>query len=544
VSLGGEQRALPGRPDREQGSSEDHVADGREVALAETEGQMRAILDAALDCVISIDHRGLITYFNPAAEETFGYRSAEVIGRALAEVIVPPSLRDAHRAGFVRQLETGEPRILGRRIELTGMRSDGSEFPVELTVTRIDAQGAPSFTAYLRDITDRLTAEQELRAAHSRLEAIAAEQAALRHVATLVAQGAKPSDLFDAVCEQTGSLFGATRVNLAHFTPDGNDLTMAGWSSHQTHVPAGTRLPLDGETVNRIVQRTGRPARVDTYEGVSGELAALFRSLGIRSDVGAPVVVEGEVWGALIAGSDGSVKLPEDAEARLALFTELIATAISNAESQRALASSRKRIVTAADQTRRRIERDLHDGTQQRLVSLALELRAAQALVPPELDQLGAELTRIVDRLGTVQEELREIAHGIHPVILAEGGLAPALRTLARRSAVPVRLDVRVEGRLPEPIEVATYYVVSEALTNAAKHAHASVVQVDVEAADGIISASVRDDGEGGADPERGSGIVGLTDRVEALGGALALQSPNGAGTHLHIQIPLEATRS
>ncbi len=506
--------------------------------------QTRAILDAALDCVIRIDHHGLITYFNPAAEQTFRYRSVEVIGRVLAEVIVPPSLRDAHRAGLVRQLETGEPRILGRRIELTGMRSDGSEFPVELAVTRIDAQGAPSFTAYLRDITDRLTAEQELRAAHSRLEAIAVEQAALRHVATLVAQGAKPSDLFDAVCEQTGSLFGATRVNLVHFTPDGHSLTMAGWSSHQTHVPAGTRLPLDGETVNRIVQRTGRPARVDTYDGVSGELAALLRSLGIRSDVGAPVVVEGEVWGALIAGSDGSVKLPEDAEARLALFTELIATAISNAESQRALASSRKRIVTAADQTRRRIERDLHDGTQQRLVSLALELRAAQALVPPELDQLGAELTRIVDRLGTVQEELREIAHGIHPLILAQGGLAPALRTLARRSAVPVRLDVRVEGRLPEPTEVATYYVVSEALTNAAKHAHASVVHVDVEAADGIISASVRDDGEGGADPEQGSGIIGLTDRVEALGGALALQSPKGAGTHLHIQIPLEATRS
>jgi PAS domain S-box-containing protein len=532
VSLGEEERAPLG------------VADAPEAALAEMDDRARAVLDAALDCVVSIDHRGLITYFNPAAEETFGYRSEETVGRALADVIVPPALRDAHRAGFARHIATGAARILGSRIELTAMRRDGSEFPIELTVTRIDGPEAPSFTAYLRDITDRVTAERELRAVHGQLESIAAEQTALRRVATLVAEGAKPSEVFDAVCEQTGLLFGATRVNLAHFTPDGYNLTMAGWSSHETHVPAGTRLPLDGETIHRIVQRTGRPARVETYEGVHGELAALLRRLGICSDVGAPVVVDGEVWGGLMVGSDGSVQFPENAEARLADFTELIATAISNVESRNALASSRMRIVTAADETRRRIERDLHDGTQQQLVSLALDVRAAQASVPPGLDQLADELTRIVDGLGNVQEELREIARGIHPAILAEGGLAPALRTLARRSAVPVKLDVRVAGRLPEPVEVAMYYVVSEALTNAAKHARASVVEVDVEAGDGIICASVRDDGGGGADPERGSGLIGLSDRVEALGGTLSVRSPRGGGTHLQIQIPLDATRS
>jgi signal transduction histidine kinase len=245
-----------------------------------------------------------------------------------------------------------------------------------------------------------------------------------------------------------------------------------------------------------------------------------------------------------MAGSDGSVQFPADAEARLADVTNLIATAISNAESQSALASSRMRIVTAADETRRRIERDLHDGTQQQLVSLALELRAAQTSVPPELHELGDELTRIGDGMGAVQEELREIARGIHPAILAEGGLAPALRTLARRSACPVKLDVPVEERLPEPVEVAIYYIVSEALANAAKHAHASVVEVEVEAMEGVVSASVRDDGDGGADPERGSGLIGLTDRVEALGGSLAVQSPRGGGTHLHVEIPLDATRS
>jgi signal transduction histidine kinase len=228
-------------------------------------------------------------------------------------------------------------------------------------------------------------------------------------------------------------------------------------------------------------------------------------------------------------------------EARLGDFTELLATAIANAESRNALASSRLRIVAAADETRRRIERDLHDGTQQRLVSLALELRAAQTEVPPELDQLTAELSRIVDGLGSVQDELREIARGIHPAILAEGGLARALKTLTRRSAVPVAASVEVDMRLPEPVEVAAYYVVSEALTNTAKHANASRVAVDAKVVAGAISLSVSDDGKGGADPTMGSGLVGLKDRVEALGGALTVQSAPGGGTRLHAQIPFDA---
>ena len=207
-------------------------------------------------------------------------------------------------------------------------------------------------------------------------------------------------------------------------------------------------------------------------------------------------------------------------------FTELIATAIANAETRAELAASRARIVATADATRRRIERDLHDGAQQQLVSLALELRAAQAALPSELGEQRAELSRVVEGLTAVLDELREISSGIHPAILSEGGLAPALKTLARRSPIPVQLDVRVEGRLPESVEVAAYYVVSEMLTNAAKHAHASSVQVDVAGADGVLRVSVRDDGVGGADPARGSGLVGLRDRVEALGGTIAVDSP------------------
>jgi PAS domain S-box-containing protein len=208
--------------------------------------------------------------------------------------------------------------------------------------------------------------------------------------------------------------------------------------------------------------------------------------------------------------------------------------------SQAELAASRARIVTAADQTRRRIERDLHDGVQQRLVSLVLDQRQAEAMVPAELAGLQAQLSRVADGLAGAMEELQEISRGIHPAILAQGGLAAALKTLARRSAVPVRLEVRAETRLPEPVEVAAYYIVSEALTNTAKHAHASAVHVVVEARDGVLGLSIHDDGRGGADPSRGSGLIGLTDRVDALGGTIEVESPSGAGTTLLISLPIE----
>jgi signal transduction histidine kinase len=232
--------------------------------------------------------------------------------------------------------------------------------------------------------------------------------------------------------------------------------------------------------------------------------------------------------------------LPEDTQERLADFTELVATAIANAESRAELDASRARIVATADATRRRIERDLHDGAQQQLVSLALGVRAVQAMIPPELDQLRAELSRVVEGHTSVLDELREIAHGIHPAILAEGGLAPALKTLARRSPVPVELDLRTGLRLPEAVEVAAYYVVSEALTNAAKHARASTVHVAVEERAGMLRVSVRDDGDGGADPDRGLGLLGLKDRVEAIGGTMVLQSPRGEGTSLVVELPLD----
>jgi signal transduction histidine kinase len=261
--------------------------------------------------------------------------------------------------------------------------------------------------------------------------------------------------------------------------------------------------------------------------------------LGIRSTVAVPIVVEGALWGVIIIGTVRD-RFPDDTERRLEEFTGLIATAIANAETRSELTASRARIVAASDETRRRIERDIHDGTQQRLVSLGLALRAAEAEVPPGLDELRAKLSGTARGLAAAVEDLQEISRGIHPAILSRGGLVPALETLAGRAAVPVHLEVRIDRGLPESVEVAAYYVVSEALTNAAKHANASRVDIEASARDGSLRLSVRDDGVGGAEPARGSGLVGLRDRVEAVGGSIEITSPPSHGTHVVVQLPLE----
>jgi signal transduction histidine kinase len=252
--------------------------------------------------------------------------------------------------------------------------------------------------------------------------------------------------------------------------------------------------------------------------------------------VGTPIIVEGRLWGVITVSSTLERPLPLDTEERLASFTELVATAIANAESRAALAASRARVVAAADEARRRIERDLHDRAQQRIISLVLQLKSDEAAESPETRKLHAQLER---GLAEVLDELREISRGIHPAVLSSGGLAPALRALARRSSVPVELDLRAEQRVPEQIEVATYYVVSEALTNAAKHSRASVVRVELETSNESVRVAIRDDGVGGADAGQGSGLVGLSDRVESLGGTLEVTSPAGAGTTLLIEVPV-----
>ena len=265
-----------------------------------------------------------------------------------------------------------------------------------------------------------------------------------------------------------------------------------------------------------------------------------MRRLGLRSAVGAPIIVDGRIWGALVIGSSQPEPMPAETEARIGDFADLVATAISNAETRAELTASRARIVTAGDQVRRRFERDLHDGAQQRIVSLGLEVRAVEASIPAEQQQLRDKLSNIVDGLAGVSLELQEISRGIHPAILSKGGLGPAIKTLARRSAVPVELDLNVDRRMPESVEVAAYYVVAEALTNAAKHAQASEVSVSAVAADDELHLTISDDGIGGAVAGAGSGLIGLKDRVEALAGRLDISSPAGSGTTLKVVIPLQ----
>jgi signal transduction histidine kinase len=366
----------------------------------------------------------------------------------------------------------------------------------------------------------------------SALEQLAGEQAALRRVATLVAQDVPPAEIFSAVSEEVEGLFdsGAAVLRFEHVPPA---VVFVGISS-EFDIPIGTRWECREGMASAEVYRTGRSARVD-----AGDVAPSGRELGVVSSVATPIVVEGRLWGAVSLGStDGHI--PPDAEERLVKFTELVATAIANAEGKSELAASRRRIVAASDETRRRIERDLHDGTQQRLVSLGLAVRAAEASVPPEGEGLREELSRVAQGLAEAVEDLQEISRGIHPAILTKGGLGPALQTLAHRSPIPVDLDITTDVRLPEPIEVAVYFVASEALANAAKHSQASRIDVGLEQRDGRLVLSVRDDGVGGADSARGSGLVGLDDRVEALGGSLRVDSRPGKGTTIIAELLLE----
>ena len=371
------------------------------------------------------------------------------------------------------------------------------------------------------------------------LALLAQEQAALRRVATLVARGVPPVEIFSAVSDEVTGLFGA-QAGVVRFEREGPAVVFVGISK-AVDLPVGTRWEFQPGMASAEVYRTGRSARVDAmdWSSASGPVAGAARRLGILSNVASPIVVEGRLWGAMIVVSTDEL-LPLGLEGRLGKFTELLATAIANAESRSELAASRRRIVAASDQARRRIERDLHDGTQQRLVSLSLAARAAAANVPADQGDLRAELSRIAEGLADAVAELQEFSRGIHPAIISTRGLGPALRTLARRSSVPVDLDVTTNARFLEPIEIAAYYVASEALANAMKHAQASRIEISLATRRDSLLLSIRDDGMGGADAARGSGLAGLADRVEALGGSIHLHSAAGAGTRITVDLPLE----
>jgi PAS domain S-box-containing protein len=411
------------------------------------------------------------------------------------------------------------------------------------------------FVATVVDVTERKHAEKEQLAQLWFLESMDAIDRAIQGTSDLEQM---MGNVLDAVLK----VFGCDRAWLLYpCDPDADSLRMAAERTRPEYagaLGAGPDIPNEPEVagVSLSLLAADGPVRFDPESdgALPSGLAERFDIKSIIAMAVHPKVDKPYAFG-LHQCSHPRVWTPHeerlfheigrrlaDALDTLLMFRNLRESRRKLEGSQAELAASRARIVTAADQTRRRIERDLHDGVQQRLVSLVLDQRQAEAMVPAELPGLQAQLSRVTNGLAGAMEELQEISRGIHPAILAQGGLATALKTLARRSAVPVRLEVRAGTRLPEPVEVAAYYIVSEALTNAAKHAHASGVHVLVEARDGVLGLSIHDDGRGGADPSRGSGLIGLTDRVDALGGTIEVASPSGAGTTLLITLPIEAS--
>jgi PAS domain S-box-containing protein len=443
-----------------------------------------------------------------------------------AHVPGPIAARLAHEAGI--RTAVAVPIIVSGRLWGAMMALSTAAIPQpDTTEARL-----ASFTELIAITIANAEARRELRQ-------LADEQAALRQVATLVARGAEPSAVFDAVCEETGRLTDAAVVNLSHFTPDGTNVTMAGWSRRGNHLPPGTRLPLDGQSVGVLVKQTRAPSRVDNYDNVPGQLAARVRELGIRSGVGAPVIVDGSVWGVLIAGTDQPEPLPAGTELRVASFAELIATAVSNATVRSELIESRTRMITTFDAARRRVTRDLHDGAQQRFISAIINLQLALEKLSSEHEPVKELLDLALQDASSGVQELREIAAGIHPGILTHRGLAAALDRLAARLPIPVELDVPGQ-RLPEPIESSIYFFCSEALTNVVKHAQASSARLRVALEDDRYTVEVRDDGIGGADARPGtSGLTGLRDRIGALKGVMEISSPGAGGTVLQAWIPL-----
>lgn len=374
-----------------------------------------------------------------------------------------------------------------------------------------------------------------------RLEALVAHHSALHRVATLVASDPDPRTLFDLVCEELGGVLGVDSTDMLRYEDDGTATIVGEWSaSGAPSYPVGASVPVEGESATAKLYRSGRPERVDDYASVGGELAERLGAFGIASAVGAPIRVAGRLWGAIMAVSGQPYGFPQGTEQRIAEFAELVTAALANADAREQLAASSARIVEAGYQERRRLERDLHDGAQQELVGAAVTLRLARETWSRAPEEALELVDAALEHLQTGLRDLRELAAGIHPSILTDHGLGAALQALAARSVVPVELGPLPSERLPATVEATAYFVVAEALTNAAKHARCEHVEIGVGIEDSWAVVEVRDDGVGGADPAGGSGLRGLADRVNALGGELEIDSPPGGGTAIRARIALQ----
>jgi PAS domain S-box-containing protein len=484
----------------------------------------RALLDAIPDLMYRVSRDGTCLYVRTDDPSTLLNPPEEMIGRNLRELL-PEEIAEPLLACVAGALATGRMSSVEYEFEFDGVR--------RFFESRMVPSGTDEVVAIRRDFTERRRAQAE----EGRL---VEEQAALRRVATLVASDSPPEHVFQAVTEEVARLLGIREAVLERFVDDETGTVVGRFGSHMTGgFELGSTLPIEEGLPAWKVLHTGTPARVDSFEGLTGELAERVRALGYCSSAGVPIVVAGSIWGVLVAALREGETLPPETERRMQAFAELVALAVASAQAREELEASRVRIVEASDAERRRLERNLHDGAQQRLVALSVGLRLAQGKVRDAPDEAAELLESASEELMEALTELRELAQGIHPAVLTEQGLEAALEVLAARSPLPVELEVRLSERLPEPVEATAYYVVSEALTNVVKHSDACSARVYAERAPSRALIEVADDGVGGADPSGGSGLRGLRDRVEALDGRVLVESPPRRGTLVRAELPL-----
>jgi signal transduction histidine kinase/PAS domain-containing protein len=456
----------------------------------------------------------------PARIEDYG-RASGAIGEAV---------RPSHIRCVVATPILVEGRLWGAMV--TGTTQD-EPLPPE-TEARLG-----QFTELMATAIANTESRAEVERSRAEVKRLAEEQAALRRVATLVAEGALPTAVFDAVAAEVEGLLEPNGVTLSRYEPGAEVTVVAHRGSNARRLPPGARVSHEGENVTTMVRRSERPARMEHYEGTHGAIAELVSTLGVRVAVGAPIVVDGRLWGVIMANWTGEESPPPATEERMAQFAQLLDTAIANADTRDQLTASRARLLTASDDARRRVVRDLHDGAQQRLVHTIVTLKLAQRALREGHEKAESLVGEALEQAEQGNAELRELAHGILPAALTRGGLRAGVNAIVTRLDLPVRVDVPAE-RFSAEIEASAYFMVAEALTNVIKHAKAGRAEVRASVQDAALHVEVRDDGIGGAGPD-GHGLVGMGDRVTALGGWLKIESPAGGGTLLAATLPLPA---
>jgi PAS domain S-box-containing protein len=503
---------------------------------AGAEDFLSTVLDTAEQPIWVVDPDGLIRFANPAAIAALGYDAVdELLGRDSHEAIHNrhPDGTPYPAADCPMLLPRATGETVSRELDWF-VRRNGSMFPVSYVSAPIEMPGGRGAVVSFTDIEDRLCAERMRREQEAVLQA---EQAALRRVAMLVAGGAASPEVFAAIAREVAQVLDVALVVIWRNEP-GRDSAVAGaWGDRPHPFRADGTWPVEERTAAALLPEIGRPTRIEDFGAIGGLIPDAIAATGVRSGAGAMIVVDGEVWGVMGVGVAESEPLRDDIEDRLGEFTELVATAISNAEARTELAASRARIVAAADDERRRVVRDLHDGAQQRLVHTIITLKLARRALQDDNEHLPGLMTEALENAEQATAELRELAHGILPAVLTRGGLRDGVDALASRMPMAVDNGVSV-GRLAVAIESTAYFVVAESLTNVAKHARAERAAVMACVEDGTLRVQVRDDGIGGAQPH-GSGLLGLADRLAVHHGRLRVESPADGGTLVAADIPL-----